>query len=139
MLLVVFAAGASLHQESDRRSDLPMHRNGPPGTFVHIPGWRISLPTDQVVVAAGIHSVPRRPAFASELDPSIRQLHSLEYRNPEQFARDIASAVNTLLDDPRRRRAMAEAARARVERHFSWHSVARQTIDFYTDVLDRRG
>jgi hypothetical protein len=49
-LLVVFAAGASLHQESDRRSDLPMHRNGPPGTFVHVPGVRVSLPTDQIVV-----------------------------------------------------------------------------------------
>jgi putative flavoprotein involved in K+ transport len=44
--------------------------------------WR----ADQVVVAAGMHSVPRWPAFAGELDPSIRQLHSLEYRNPEQFA-----------------------------------------------------
>jgi hypothetical protein len=59
MLLVVFAAGASLHQESDRRSDLPMHRNGPPGTFVHIPGWRISLPTDQVVVAETVGSEVR--------------------------------------------------------------------------------
>ncbi|TDO55377.1 putative flavoprotein involved in K+ transport [Kribbella sp. VKM Ac-2571] len=44
--------------------------------------WR----ADQVVVAAGMHSVPRWPAFAGELDASIRQLHSLEYRNPEQFA-----------------------------------------------------
>jgi putative flavoprotein involved in K+ transport len=44
--------------------------------------WR----ADQVVVAAGMHSTPRRPSFADELDPSIRQLHSLEYRNPDQLA-----------------------------------------------------
>ncbi|MEU8221760.1 NAD(P)/FAD-dependent oxidoreductase [Kribbella sp. NPDC048915] len=44
--------------------------------------WR----ADNVVVAAGMHSVPRWPAFAAEVDPSTRQLHSLEYRNPSQFA-----------------------------------------------------
>ncbi|MEV5966466.1 NAD(P)-binding domain-containing protein [Kribbella sp. NPDC051952] len=44
--------------------------------------WR----ADQVVVAAGMHATARRPAFADELDPSIKQLHSMEYRNPEQFA-----------------------------------------------------
>jgi len=44
--------------------------------------WR----ADQVVVAAGMHTTAHRPAFAAELDPSIRQLHSLEYRNPAQFA-----------------------------------------------------
>ncbi|MGZ0146264.1 flavin-containing monooxygenase [Kribbella sp. WER1] len=41
---------------------------------------------DRVVVASGAHVVPRRPAFAAELDPSIRQLHSLEYRSPDQLA-----------------------------------------------------
>jgi putative flavoprotein involved in K+ transport len=41
---------------------------------------------DRVIVAGGSHTVPQRPSFASELDPSIRQLHSLEYRNPEQLA-----------------------------------------------------
>lgn len=44
--------------------------------------WR----ADQVVVAAGMHSTPRWPSFAGELDPSIRQLHSLEYRSPAQLA-----------------------------------------------------
>ncbi|HWD83224.1 MAG TPA: NAD(P)/FAD-dependent oxidoreductase [Kribbella sp.] len=43
--------------------------------------WR----ADQVVVAAGMHSRPRRPAFADQLDPAIRQLHSLDYRNPSQL------------------------------------------------------
>ena len=41
---------------------------------------------DRVVVAGGAHRVPRRPSFAAELDPAIRQLHSLDYRNPEQLA-----------------------------------------------------
>ncbi len=41
---------------------------------------------DRVVVAAGAHVVPYRPAYAADLDPAIRQLHSLEYRNPAQLA-----------------------------------------------------
>ncbi len=39
----------------------------------------------QVVVAAGGHRVPVAPAFAVDLDPSIRQLHSTQYRNPSQL------------------------------------------------------
>jgi putative flavoprotein involved in K+ transport len=37
---------------------------------------------DRVVVASGAHRSPRTPAFASELDPEIVQLHSSEYRGP---------------------------------------------------------
>ena len=36
----------------------------------------------QVIVATGTFQRPVVPAFASELDPRIRQLHSSEYRNP---------------------------------------------------------
>ena len=40
---------------------------------------------DHVVVATGAHRIPKIPAFAHELDPSIVQLHSSEYRNPSQL------------------------------------------------------
>lgn len=40
---------------------------------------------DQVVVAMANYQKPRVPAFASELDPGILQLHSHEYRNPRQL------------------------------------------------------
>ncbi|MGE3401671.1 MAG: hypothetical protein AB7K63_03730 [Vicinamibacterales bacterium] len=49
-LIITFARGARLHREQDRPSDLPIHRNGPPGTFVLFPGLRVSLPTDQIVM-----------------------------------------------------------------------------------------
>jgi putative flavoprotein involved in K+ transport len=39
-----------------------------------------------VVVATGAYSHPRVPDFASDLDPSILQLHSSEYRSPAQLA-----------------------------------------------------
>lgn len=40
----------------------------------------------RVVVTTGEHQRPRVPAFATELNPTIRQLHSIDYRNPDQFA-----------------------------------------------------
>jgi len=43
------------------------------------------LEADQVVVAMSNYQSPRVPAFARELDPRIVQLHSLEYKNPEQL------------------------------------------------------
>jgi len=40
---------------------------------------------DNVVVAMSTFQKPRIPAFAQELDPGIRQIHSREYRNPDQL------------------------------------------------------
>ena len=42
---------------------------------------------DNVVVATGVfqHERPFVPEFAPELDPGIRQLHSADYRGPEQL------------------------------------------------------
>jgi putative flavoprotein involved in K+ transport len=38
-----------------------------------------------VVIAMGNYQVPRLSTFAKEMDPSIVQLHSSEYRNPSQL------------------------------------------------------
>ena len=67
---------------------------------------------------------------AETLDPS-----EVEPRHPEQFARDLAMAVNALLDDPELRAAMGRRARERVEQQFSWTAIARQTLAFYEQVL----
>ncbi|SDJ23764.1 putative flavoprotein involved in K+ transport [Actinokineospora alba] len=45
-----------------------------------------TITCDNVVVATGTFGrTPYVPAFASELDPDIRQLHSSEYRRPSQL------------------------------------------------------
>jgi putative flavoprotein involved in K+ transport len=46
---------------------------------------RQQFESDNVVVAMANYQTPRLPAFASELDPDIVQLHSHEYRNPSQL------------------------------------------------------
>ncbi len=43
------------------------------------------LRSKQVVVATGPFQTPFVPAFAEQLDPSVRQLHSAGYRNPAQL------------------------------------------------------
>ncbi len=40
---------------------------------------------ENVVVATGVMQVPVVPDFASDLDPRITQLHSLDYRSPAQL------------------------------------------------------
>jgi putative flavoprotein involved in K+ transport len=40
---------------------------------------------DNVVVASGTFQEPVVPAFAAELTPTIRQMHSADYRNPSQL------------------------------------------------------
>jgi putative flavoprotein involved in K+ transport len=44
-----------------------------------------TIEADRVVIATGAHRDPRIPAFAHDLDPSIVQLHSREYRHPSQL------------------------------------------------------
>ena len=43
------------------------------------------LTAEQVVVATGPFQVPRVPGLSRALDPRIRQMHSSEYRNPDQI------------------------------------------------------
>lgn len=49
--------------------------------------------TENVVVATGPYRTPRVPGFAQWLDPSIPQLHSSAYRNPEQLPEGEALVV----------------------------------------------
>jgi starch synthase len=59
---------------------------------------------------------------------------SAEPRNPEKFSRDLAEAVNELMESPDRRQAMGKAARARVLAHFSWKHIAEVTLQFYREL-----
>lgn len=61
--------------------------------------------------------------------------NDFEPADPAGFARDLAGAINTLLDDPARLREMGARSRERVEHFFSWTSIARWTMDFYWDLV----
>ena len=58
--------------------------------------------------------------------------------DPDQFARDLANAVNGLMADPARRAAMGAAGRRRAVEHFSWSSIADQTLALYRGLVGTR-
>ena len=68
------------------RTGMPVDRvagDGDGGYVVTAAGRRFEA--DNVVVATGAYQVPSIPAFASQLDPGIVQLHSSDYRRPSQL------------------------------------------------------
>jgi putative flavoprotein involved in K+ transport len=50
---------------------------------------------EQVVCALGSYQVPRLPSFATALDPAITQIHSLDYRGPQQLRSGTTLLVGT--------------------------------------------
>jgi starch synthase len=58
-----------------------------------------------------------------------------EPKDPGRFSLDLATALNALLDDPAKRKAMAAKARKRVEDQFSWTQVAKRTHNFYEELI----
>ncbi len=57
--------------------------------------------------------------------------------SPESAARAIADAILALLRDPDRARRMGATGRERVEREFSWPSVAKRTEAAYIQAMTR--
>jgi putative flavoprotein involved in K+ transport len=56
---------------------------------------RGTLTGDQVVIATGPYQVPRTPRLAERLPEHLSQLHSSEYRNPDQLPRGAVLVVGT--------------------------------------------
>ncbi len=55
-------------------------------------------------------------------------------RDPAAFARDLAARVNELIADPARAKRLGETGRRRVVDHFSWPSIADQTVALYRSL-----
>lgn len=58
--------------------------------------------------------------------------------DPSAFSANLAEAINALMADEDKRRAMGEAGRVRCLEHFSWAAIARQTIGLYEKVIAAR-
>jgi glycogen synthase len=92
------------------------------------------------VVASAVGGIPEVVAHGETgllVAAEVLDATEMEPRHPEQFARDLAAAVNALLADPERRASMSARARARVVDQFSWQSIANQTLRFYNDIIKR--
>lgn len=53
----------------------------------------------------------------------------------ERFAADIADRVNELVRDPDRASEMGRAGRRRAIEHFSWRTIAEQTVELYRSLV----
>jgi putative flavoprotein involved in K+ transport len=67
------------------RTGVRVHRLSRSGGRFAMQTSRGVFEADNVVVAMATHQVPRVPHFASQLDPSIVQLHPGDYHNPSQL------------------------------------------------------
>jgi alpha-maltose-1-phosphate synthase len=56
--------------------------------------------------------------------------------HPQDFARDLAAAINRLLEEPEKSRRFGEEGRRRAEETFSWTAIARQTIRLYQRLIE---
>jgi alpha-maltose-1-phosphate synthase len=93
------------------------------------------------VVASAVGGIPEVVEHGETgllVPPEAISATEVEPKHPEQFSRDLASAVNVLLNDPDLRASMAANARKRVEQRFSWTSIARQTLEFYQELILHR-
>jgi len=76
------------------RAGVKVDRLSKAGDRFEVGGWgKHTLFAENVVVATGAFNTPRVPAFARELDESIVQLHSKEYRNPSQIQKGAVLVV----------------------------------------------
>ncbi|MBF6135158.1 NAD(P)-binding domain-containing protein [Nocardia otitidiscaviarum] len=85
----------ALHQELPVRMSTGVDRlTARPGGGYSARIGADTITCDNVVVATGTFGrTPYRPEFASELDPGITQLHSSEYRRPDQLREGPALVV----------------------------------------------
>jgi starch synthase len=86
------------------------------------------------VVASAVGGIPEvvvhdKTGLLVPFEPSDQE--DAEPKHPVRFAQGLAAAIDTLMRSPERRMDMGAAARRRVEEHFSWRSIARQTLEAY--------
>mgnify|MGYP005629201349 CR=1 FL=1 len=54
--------------------------------------------------------------------------------DPDKFAKDLAFGVNKIINNPELKNSMAKKGRERVEKHFDWISIAKQTEELYKSL-----
>jgi glycosyltransferase involved in cell wall biosynthesis len=86
------------------------------------------------VVASAVGGIPEvvvDGATGYLVDPGLSTTPPYEPHDPQQFAHDLAEAMNRLLTDTPRRLRMGQKGRLHVEQHFSWRAVAQRTLELY--------
>ncbi|MFO1128560.1 MAG: glycogen synthase [Rhodospirillales bacterium] len=91
------------------------------------------------VVGSNVGGIPEvvvdgETGFIVDLDLAPKPPH--DPTDPESFARALADTINRFLAEPGLAPAMGAAGRERVLEHFSWQSIAKQTLELYKAVAE---
>jgi glycogen synthase len=89
------------------------------------------------VVASAVGGIPEVvvPGETGLLvDLAIRE-GTFDPVDPARFSSDLADAINRVALDPGLRERLGRAGRTRVEDHFSWAKIARDTLDLYRSLV----
>ncbi|MDO5032019.1 glycogen synthase [Corynebacterium sp.] len=82
------------------------------------------------VVASNVGGIPE-----VVVDGETGILVNYDESDPATFEADIAAAVNQVAADKQRAAAFGEAGRTRAVEHFSWATIAQQTVDIYRSLI----
>jgi starch synthase len=93
------------------------------------------------VVASAVGGIPEvvedgKTGYLVAFEPDGTPMGAPKDR--DAFARALATRVNELCADPSLARSMGAAGRRRVEEHFAWSSIARQTAQLYGRLVGAR-
>jgi starch synthase len=89
-----------------------------------------AMACETAVVASDVGGIPEVVA-----DGETGLLVHYDADDPVAFERELADAINTVLRDPDRARAMGVAGRARAVGEFGWDTAARKTMAIYDQLL----
>lgn len=70
------------------------------------------------------------------VDPDLSDEPPHDPKDAEDFADRLAEKINLLIRDPSLAKKMGQAGRLRVEKQFSWQSIARQTKELYAKLIE---
>ena len=96
-----------------------------------------AMACETAVVASKVGGIPEVVVDGETgllVDPHLKP-GTWEPENPEEYARDLARAIDRVALDPELQARFGRNGRRRVEDHFSWHAIALQTLDLYRSLL----
>ncbi|NJP04308.1 MAG: glycogen synthase [Chloroflexaceae bacterium] len=95
-----------------------------------------AMACETAVVASAIGGIPEVvvPEETGLLVDLPLQAHTFDPVDADQFARDLAHAINTIALDPSRQQTYGINGRKRARDAFSWAAIARKTLDLYQSL-----
>jgi glycogen synthase len=95
-----------------------------------------AMACETAVVASAVGGIPEVvvPGETGELVDLELRPGTFDPVDPARFSADLAAAINRVALDPALRGRMGAAGRRRVEAHFSWAQIARETLDLYRSL-----